>query len=126
MPYFLQTTWGIPMSATEIVHDSPSPERSAFITPVLGAPRHTTDLELMNSRLPSIRLVSPAILCISMRSFEFQHEEGGEELTTGGRVPGRNVNGKHIDITPIRPGDHFKSSGLLVGSQVFKGHVDAQ
>lgn len=29
------------------------------MTPVLGAPRHTTDLEFMQSRLPSIKLVSP-------------------------------------------------------------------
>lgn len=52
------------MSATDIAHDWPSPESRAFMTPVLGAPRHTTDLELMHSRLPSIKLVSPVSVSI--------------------------------------------------------------
>lgn len=57
------------MSATERLHDSASPDSRAFITPVLGAPRQTTDLELTNIRLPSIKVTSP----INFKSISYNH-----------------------------------------------------
>lgn len=47
------------MSATTSCQQVPSPERRALMTPILGAPRQTTDLGLTHTRPPSATVTSP-------------------------------------------------------------------
>lgn len=56
------------MSATESFQESPSPETKACTTPVLGAPRQTTDLELTHSRPSSTIVASPIDCHVSEKS----------------------------------------------------------